>query len=72
MNHWITFLDENESTYVSHFHTVMQALVMCLRLHFTKDSTTINTAAAAIKQLVSIIFDRVVAEDKIPTTGKHV
>ena len=42
---------------------------MCFRLHFTKDSTTINTAAATIKQLVSAILDRVLAEDQIPTTG---
>ncbi|KAK3764746.1 hypothetical protein RRG08_009006 [Elysia crispata] len=48
--------------------TLAKALVLCFRLHFTKDSTTINTAAAAIKQLVSAIFDRVVLEDKIPTT----
>ncbi|XP_046370442.2 protein MON2 homolog isoform X2 [Haliotis rufescens] len=44
-----------------------KALVLCFRLHFTKDSTTINTAAATIKQLVSIVFDRVVAEDRIQT-----
>ncbi|GFS01930.1 protein MON2 homolog [Elysia marginata] len=48
--------------------SLAKALVLCFRLHFTKDSTTINTAAAAIKQLVSAIFDRVVIEDKIPTT----
>jgi hypothetical protein len=47
----------------------VQALVLCFRLHFAKDSTTINTAAAAVKQLVSAILDRVVAEDQIPTTG---
>lgn len=45
-----------------------KALVLCFRLHFTKDSTTINTAAATIKQLVSAILDRVLAEDQIPTT----
>lgn len=45
-----------------------KALVLCFRLHFTKDSTTINTAAATIKQLVSAIMDRVMAEDQIPTT----
>ncbi|XP_059173580.1 protein MON2 homolog [Physella acuta] len=47
--------------------SLAKALVLCFRLHFTKDSTTINTAAAAIKQLVSAIFDRVVIEDKLPT-----
>ncbi|KAK7101826.1 protein MON2 homolog [Littorina saxatilis] len=45
-----------------------KAVVLCFRLHFTKDSTTINTAAATIKQLVSAILDRVLAEDQIPTT----
>ncbi|KAL8578582.1 hypothetical protein ACOMHN_015038 [Nucella lapillus] len=45
-----------------------RALVLCFRLHFTKDSTTINTAAATIKQLVSAILDRVLVEDQIPTT----
>ena len=47
-----------------------QALVLCFRLHFTKDSTTINTAAATIKQLVSIVFERVITEDKIQSQGK--
>ncbi|KAK6177408.1 hypothetical protein SNE40_015515 [Patella caerulea] len=47
--------------------SLAKALVLCFRLHFTKDSTTINTAAATIKQLVSIVFDRVIAEDKLPT-----
>ncbi|ESO95645.1 hypothetical protein LOTGIDRAFT_214760 [Lottia gigantea] len=47
--------------------SLAKALVLCFRLHFTKDSTTINTAAATIKQLVSIVFDRVVAEDKLTT-----
>ena len=32
-------------------------------MHFTKDSTTINTAGATVRQLVSLIFERVVAED---------
>ncbi|KAH9512973.1 Endocytosis and vacuole integrity protein [Bulinus truncatus] len=45
--------------------SLAKALVLCFRLHFTKDSTTINTAAAAIKQLVSAIFDRVVIEDRL-------
>lgn len=37
---------------------------MCFRLHFTKDSTTINTAGATVRQLVSLVFERVVAEDE--------
>ena len=47
----------------------VQALVLCFRLHFTKDSTTINTAAATVRQLVSVVFDRVVAEDDCPSSG---
>lgn len=41
-----------------------QNLVLCFRLHFTKDSTTINTAGATVRQLVSLVFERVVAEDE--------
>lgn len=33
-------------------------------MHFTKDSTTINTAGATVRQLVSLVFERVVAEDE--------
>lgn len=46
--------------------SLAKALVLCFRLHFTKDSTTINTAAATIKHLVSCVFERVVTEDKVP------
>lgn len=45
--------------------SLAKALVLCFRLHFTKDSTTINTAAATIKQLVSIVFERVLSEDSV-------
>lgn len=38
-------------------------MVLCFRLHFTKDSTTINTAGATVRQLVSLVFERVIAED---------
>ncbi|KAK3593006.1 hypothetical protein CHS0354_005360 [Potamilus streckersoni] len=47
--------------------SLAKALVLCFRLHFTKDSTTINTAAAIIKQLVSVVFERVLTEDKVPS-----
>jgi hypothetical protein len=40
-------------------------MVLCFRLHFTKDSTTINTAAATVRQLVTMVFERVMTEDKI-------
>lgn len=48
---------------------MLQALVLCFRLHFAKDSTTTNTAAATIRQLVSVIFERVISEDATPSTG---
>lgn len=38
--------------------------MLCFRLHFAKNSTTINTAGATVRQLVSLIFERVVAEDE--------
>ena len=48
----------------------VKALVLCFRLHFTKDSTTINTAAATVRQLVFVVFERVEAEDKTPNPGQ--
>ncbi|XP_052280395.1 protein MON2 homolog isoform X2 [Dreissena polymorpha] len=53
------------TNFVVQHESLSKALVICLRLHFTKDSTTNNTAAAAIKQLVSIVFERVIAEDNL-------
>ncbi|XP_026271999.2 protein MON2 homolog [Frankliniella occidentalis] len=49
---------------VVHGDTLARNLVLCFRLHFTKDSTTINTAGATVRQLVSLVFERVVAEDE--------
>jgi len=43
---------------------LLQNLVLCFRLHFTKDSTTINTAGATVRQLVSLVFERVAVEDE--------
>uniref|UniRef100_A0A2R5LCA4 Protein MON2 homolog n=2 Tax=Ornithodoros turicata TaxID=34597 RepID=A0A2R5LCA4_9ACAR len=40
-----------------------RAIVLCFRLHFTKNSTTNNTASATVRQLVSSVFERVQAED---------
>lgn len=37
---------------------------MCFRLHFTKNSTVINTAGATVRQLVSLVFERVLTEDE--------
>lgn len=33
-------------------------------MHFAKKTTTINTAGATIRQLVSLVFERVVSEDE--------
>lgn len=38
--------------------------MLCFRLHFTKNSTTINTAGATVRQLVNLVFERVIAEDE--------
>jgi len=39
--------------------------VLCFRLHFTKDSqAVINTAGATVRQLVSLVFERVMHEDE--------
>ena len=39
--------------------------MLCFRLHFTKDATVANTASATVRQLVSVVFERVIAEDAI-------
>lgn len=49
---------------IVHGDTLARNLVLCFRLHFTKDCTTINTAGATIRQLVSLVFERVIAEDE--------
>lgn len=50
---------------VVHGDILARNLVLCFRLHFTKDSTTINTAGATIRQLVSLVFERVITEDEM-------
>lgn len=59
---------------VVHGETLAKTLVLCFRLHFTKDSTTINTAGATVRQLVSLVFERVVLEEleDIPPTADTV
>jgi len=43
----------------------LQNLVLCFRLHFTKDSqAVINTAGATVRQLVALVFERVLYEDE--------
>lgn len=39
--------------------------MLCFRLHFTKDSqAVINTAGATVRQLVALVFERVLHEDE--------
>ncbi|KAJ8269820.1 hypothetical protein COCON_G00124270 [Conger conger] len=48
---------------VVHHEALSKAIVLCFRLHFTKDNITNNTAAATVRQVVTVIFERMVAED---------
>ena len=45
------------------FFFLFKCLVLCFRLHFAKDTTIGNTAGATVRQLVSLVFERVVIED---------
>ncbi|XP_018650113.1 hypothetical protein Smp_212080 [Schistosoma mansoni] len=51
-----------------------KAFTICLKLHLSKSPATVNTAAAAVRQCASAIFDRVFKEELIiqPTdSSKH-
>ncbi|XP_063303219.1 protein MON2 homolog isoform X2 [Pelobates fuscus] len=63
---------------VVHDDSLSKAIVLCFRLHFTKDNITNNTAAATVRQVVTVVFERMVAEDErykdipeqpVPVTG---
>ncbi|XP_043230442.1 protein MON2 homolog isoform X1 [Amphibalanus amphitrite] len=43
--------------------TLAKSLALCFRLCFCKDSTVMNTAGATVRQLVSLVFERVLTED---------
>ena len=45
------------------FSSPDKAMVLCFKLYFTKDATICTTAAATVRQMVSVIFERVVTED---------
>ncbi|KAG8439512.1 hypothetical protein GDO86_005639 [Hymenochirus boettgeri] len=49
---------------VVHDESLSKAIVLCFRLHFTKDTITNNTAAATVRQVVTVVFERMVAEDE--------
>lgn len=57
------YMDEQYSS-SSLFFPCAQAIVLCFRLHFTKDNITNNTAAATVRQVVTVVFERMVAEDE--------
>eukprot|EP01137_Pigoraptor_chileana_P005447 Opistho-2@48521 len=46
-----------------HAELMSKAIVLCFRLYFGKESLTSATAAATLRQVVTVIFDRVVTED---------
>lgn len=48
--------------------TLAKSLVLCFRLHYSKNSTIVNTAGATIRQLVSLVFERVYLEKDALTT----
>ena len=37
--------------------------MLCFKLYFIKDATICTTAAATVRQMVSVIFERVLIED---------
>ena len=45
-------------------------MVLGFRLYFTKDSTTINTAGATVRQLVNVVYERVNTEDSVKSQGE--
>ncbi|XP_078075818.1 protein MON2 homolog isoform X1 [Mustelus asterias] len=49
---------------VVHDDVLAKAIVLCFRLHFTKDNITNNTAAATVRQVVTVVFERMDAEDE--------
>jgi len=52
--------------------SLARAIVLCFRLHFTKNEVTNNTAEATVRQVVSLVFDRVVDEDHMKKTEECV
>ncbi|EDO31510.1 predicted protein [Nematostella vectensis] len=55
------------SSNIVHGDHLGRAIVLCFRLHFSKDPTTSSTAAATVRQMISVVFDRVVTEDANPS-----
>ncbi|VDM51904.1 unnamed protein product [Angiostrongylus costaricensis] len=49
-------------------NTLAKCIVMCFRMHFSKDPVVINAASAAVRQLVGCVFERVIQEDGVFNT----
>ena len=49
--------------FIYFFNHSLKAMVLCFKLYFTKDATICTTAAATVRQMVSVIFERVTTED---------
>ena len=49
----------------------LQSLVICLRMHFSKDPIVSSTAGAAIRQLVPLLFEKALEESRLesPNSG---
>lgn len=45
-------------------YSSLKAMVLCFKLYSTKDATICTTAAATVRQMVSVIFERVMIEDE--------
>ena len=45
--------------------TLARCLVICFRLHFTRDSTVNTIAGATIRQLVPVVLERVALADSL-------
>jgi hypothetical protein len=43
----------------------IQCIVLAFRLNFSKDSSVVNAASAAVRQIFSCVFERVIQEDGI-------
>uniref|UniRef100_T2MA63 Protein MON2 homolog n=1 Tax=Hydra vulgaris TaxID=6087 RepID=T2MA63_HYDVU len=44
--------------------SLAQTIVLCFKLYFNQDTTTSNTASAAIRQVIAVVVDRMIEEDK--------
>ena len=44
------------------YKILLQAIAICFQLHSSSEHTIANTAAATLRQVVAVVFDRVVQE----------